>query len=144
MSWTQMSGGLALALPGMNKRPAWAARIPARSPQKMVAPTGREEIKDDIEAKCRTGYSYWRIGLTHNLLLAKEYWSPVNNRLADWTDWTATSLSEARKIEEHFISKGMQCTACRDLSLTRPVHVYVFWSGPTPAGENYPPVANPG
>jgi hypothetical protein len=100
----------------------------------MVAPSGREKIKDEIEAKCRNGYKYWRIGLTHNLCLAREHADAANQGITDWTSWTATSLPEARKVEQHFADKGMQCMTTEDLSISRTVHIYLFWLDPNSSG----------
>ncbi len=137
MSWGHTNGSSAVALSRLGNRRGFGSG-PANSPSRKVAPTGREEIKDDIEAKCRSGYKYWRIGLTHNLLVAKDYLGGVNDNVMDLTTWTATSLLEARKIEQHFISSGMQSVTREELSFSRPVHVFVFWVNSLQGGANPP------
>ncbi len=88
--------------------------------------TPRETIKSDIEAKCRTGYSYWRIGLTHDVTESKKYWRDRNQGIGNWAAWTATSLFDARKLETHFVSQGMKCVTGGDLSQSKKTYVYVF------------------
>jgi hypothetical protein len=129
---THLNGNSALASPAFGKRHSYAT-APTGFPSRTASATGRERIKDEIDAKCRSGYAYWRIGLTHDVHQARKHWGAPNHGAVNWSSWVASSLSEARKIEQHFISRGMQGTPGDDLSIAKPVHVYVFWLG-SPAG----------
>ncbi len=79
-----------------------------------------------IESKVIT-YSYYRIGLTHDLAERKAYWRDTEKQNVDyWTAWTADSLSDAQDIESLFINKGMKGGTGGNLSPTRTVYIYVF------------------
>jgi hypothetical protein len=85
-------------------------------------------IVDAIEKKCKTtGYTPWRIGLTHDIDDRKAYWqNHENDKLILWEDWKANSLSDAQDIESHFINKGMKGGTGGDLSAYKDVFIYVF------------------
>jgi hypothetical protein len=86
----------------------------------------KKSIAAAIEAKVQT-YSYWRIGLTHNLSERKAYWKDTKNQdVTYWTAWEADSLSDAQDIEAYFINKGMKGGTGGDLSHIRTVYVYIF------------------
>lgn len=91
-----------------------------------VPVTAIEKLKGEIEAKCRGGYAYWRIGLANDLSRAREDWSTLNYGLINFTAWRASSLSEALRIEGHFVSQGMKGVQGQDLSAAQPVYVVVF------------------
>lgn len=77
-----------------------------------------------INAKVLTP-SYYRIGLTHDLLERKAYWA-AQETVKYWADWTADSLADAQDIESHFINKGMKGGTGGNLSSNKTVYVYVF------------------
>lgn len=77
-----------------------------------------------IEAKVTT-YSYYRIGLTHDLATRKAEWAKTES-VAYWANWTADSLSDAQDIESLFINKGMKGGTGGNLSSNKTVYVYVF------------------
>jgi len=86
----------------------------------------KASIMAAIEAKVKT-YSYYRIGLTHDLAERKAYWKDTKGQNVDyWADWKADSLSDAQDIEAHFIGKGMKGGTGGDLSANKTVYVYVF------------------
>lgn len=86
----------------------------------------KADIKAAIEKKVST-YSYWRIGLTHDLAERKAYWKDTKNQdVTYWTAWEADSLSDAQDIEAHFIDKGMKGGVGGDLSSRKTVYVYIF------------------
>jgi hypothetical protein len=79
-----------------------------------------------IDAKVST-YSYWRIGLTHDLAERKAYWKDTKKEdVKYWVAWEADSLSDAQDIEAHFINKGMKGGVGGDLSSWKTVYVYIF------------------
>ena len=80
-----------------------------------------------IQSKVGSGYSAWRIGLTHDLVERKGYWRDTENQnIGSWFDWTADSLSDAQDIEAHFIKKGMRGGTGGALTAYRTVYIYVF------------------
>jgi hypothetical protein len=86
----------------------------------------KAEIMAAIQSKCLT-YSYWRIGLTHDVAERKAYWRDTEKQsVTYWADWAANSISDANDIEAHFISKGMKGGTGGNLSPYKPVYVYVF------------------
>jgi hypothetical protein len=86
----------------------------------------KQSIMAAIQSKVST-YSYWRIGLTHDLAERKAYWKDTKNQsVSYWSSWTADSLSDAQDIEAHFIAKGMKGGTGGDLSARKTVYVYVF------------------
>ncbi len=88
----------------------------------------KPQIASAITTKVGTsGYSIWRIGLTHDLMERKKYWRDTENQNTEyWSNWAADSLSDAQDIESHFINKGMKGGTGGDLSARKTVYVYVF------------------
>ena len=73
------------------------------------------DIINAIESKRESmNYSYWRIGLTHDIAERKAHWKVIEKKNIDhWSDWQADNLSDAQDIESYFINKGMkQFNAC--------------------------------
>ena len=74
-----------------------------------------------------TSYSSWRIGLTHDLAERKKHWGGTQKEnITCWTAWEADSLSDAQRVEAHFINKGMNGGTGGDLSARKTVYVYIF------------------
>jgi hypothetical protein len=88
----------------------------------------KASIKQAINDKAgSSGFSNWRIGLTHEPDERKSYWKDVEKEHVNyWSQWVADSLSDAQDIEAHFISKGMKGGTGGNLSADRTVYVYVF------------------
>lgn len=84
----------------------------------------KARIIAEIETKVLT-YSYYRIGLTHDLDERKKHWA-TQESVKYWADWQADSLSDAQDIEAQFIKKGMKGGTGGDLSSRKTVYVYVF------------------
>jgi hypothetical protein len=87
----------------------------------------KKSIMDAIQTKVGSGYSAWRIGLTHDLAERKAYWKDTEKQsVTSWTNWTADSLSDAEDIERHFINKAMKGGTGGNLSSSKTVYVYIF------------------
>jgi len=84
-------------------------------------------IVDAIDLKIgSSGYSIWRVGLTHDLVKRKSEWADQKENCNYWSCWEAASLSDAQAIERHFISKGMKGGTGGNLSSSKTTYVYVF------------------
>jgi len=74
-----------------------------------------------------SGFTIWRVGLTHDLAERKKYWRDTKGEsVTHWSDWTTESLADAQDIESSFINKGMKGGTGGDLSARSTVYVYVF------------------
>ena len=89
--------------------------------------TAKTTIIAAINAKVGTGYSAWRIGLTHDLADRKKFWGETEKQnVFHWSAWTADSLKDAQEIESFFINKGINGGTGGDLDSRKTTCVYVF------------------
>ena len=87
----------------------------------------KASIMAAIDAKVGRSPKIWRIGLTHDPVGRRMYWTEEEKRLTtQWAQWEADSRSDAQEIEAHFISRGMQGGSGEYLSPRQTVWVYVF------------------
>jgi len=88
----------------------------------------KESIIAAIESRIgTTNYGSWRIGLTHESVERKRYWSTEERQeCTHWTQWTTASLSDAQDIEALFIRKGMKGGTGGNLVSDKTVYVYIF------------------
>ena len=62
-----------------------------------------QQIKAEIERIVRGMYSIWTIGVTDDpVRRRREHDSPTT-----WHQWDAYTEATARRIEQHFLAKGM-------------------------------------
>ena len=78
------------------------------------------EIKAAIErVRGNTRYSSWTIGITDDPARRRR----EHNNPKDWHDWGADTEAIARKVEKHFLDKGMKGDTGGG---EHPNHVYIF------------------
>lgn len=73
-----------------------------------------------------TSRSIWRVGLTHDPVERRAYWTDKTGSTTYWSQWLAASLTDAQEIECAAIRDGMKGGTGGGLSHFEPVWVYVF------------------
>jgi hypothetical protein len=90
----------------------------------------RQDIINEITSKIvPMDFSVWRIGLTHEPHERRKYWKDTERKdVSCWTSWRADSLSDAKAIENYFVSvRGMKCAINGDdLLHSKTVFAYIF------------------
>lgn len=82
------------------------------------------QLKSTIERrKGSTSYSIWTIGITNDPERRKNEHENEGKNVKYWSHWTADSESIARKVEQHFLDKGMKGGGGGG---ENPRYVYVF------------------
>lgn len=83
-----------------------------------------DQLKSAIERKKgSTSYSIWTIGITNDPERRKNEHKNEGKDVRYWSHWTADSESIARKVEQHFLGKGMKGGGGGG---ENPRYVYVF------------------
>jgi len=83
------------------------------------------------EVKARVGsasYTSWNIGLAHDAEIQRKYLHETEGQdVSRWTCWSAESLSDALRIEDYFVERGMKkCGTGGELSTPHTVCLYIF------------------
>ena len=82
------------------------------------------QLKSAIERKRgSTSYSIWTIGITNDPERRKNEHENEGRNVTHWSHWSADSESIARKVETHFLDKGMKGGGGGG---ENPRYVYVF------------------
>lgn len=82
------------------------------------------QLKSAIERKKgSTSYSIWTIGITNDPERRKNEHENEGENVTHWSHWRADSESIARKVEGHFLDKGMKGGGGGG---ENPRYVYVF------------------
>jgi hypothetical protein len=88
--------------------------------------TAKATIISEINSKVGNIASSYRIGITHDPVERKTYWS-AKSSTTHWKQWQADSLSDPQAIETYFIQeKKMKGGEGGDMSASKTTHVYVF------------------
>jgi hypothetical protein len=83
-------------------------------------------IISEINTKVGSNHSYYRIGITHDPIERKAYWTGKGDTTY-WKHWQADSLSDAQAIETYFIrEKKMKGGEGGDMSASKTTYIYVF------------------
>jgi hypothetical protein len=82
------------------------------------------QIKSAIEKKRgSTPYAIWTIGITNDPERRKNEHKSEGKNVTHWSHWYADSESIARRVEDHFLNKGMKGGGGGG---ENPRYVYVF------------------
>lgn len=85
------------------------------------------EIINAIEKRVQSAktkkYSIWTIGITNDPKRRRDEHENDGKNVKYWSHWTADSESIARKVEQHFLDKGMKGGGGGG---ENPRYVYVF------------------
>jgi len=88
--------------------------------------TAKSTIISEINTKVGTNHTAYRIGITHDPVERKKYWTSQESTTY-WKQWEADSLSDAQAIETYFIQeKKMKGGEGGDMDSKKKTYVYVF------------------
>jgi hypothetical protein len=88
--------------------------------------TAKATIISEINSKVGNNHSLYRIGITHDPVERKTYWTDKGSTTY-WKQWQADSLADAQAIETYFIQeKKMKGGEGGDMSASKTTYVYVF------------------
>jgi len=73
-----------------------------------------------------TSCSIWTVGITQDLVRRKSEHLNDKKNVTHWTQWQADSLSDAQRVESHFINKGMTGGTGGDMASSKTTYVYIF------------------
>lgn len=83
----------------------------------------RDAIDRRVNAARAANYSSWTIGITADPDTRKQQHESDGNVVKYWKQWRADTEAQARRIEAHFLAKGMKGGKGGG---ENPTYVYIF------------------